>query len=373
MLAACYLLHPFYEGGTDRTETFLVAFELCAMVAYLVGVRRNRAWLWLAAGLLCGGGLLCKQVGLAALAGMGLHTIALGLSGKLGRRATVWRAALLVLGTLITLAAAAVVLAAQGALQEAWGAVVLFNRAYFATGASRLSGTYTNSFMICGYVTEIMLLPALLAFIALARPLLHRCSRRLAPPAGGQGHIDGESARASEPIPYARLLLVMWFAVAIYGAVVSPGFVQYYVPTAIPPLMLLAGFTLAALKGEGGLLRSLRERASTAVVLVVIGVATLPAFDEAVRATQTVWRERQPQWTTGHILPTLRPSAMERLGMLVADLTDPARACKALAISRRVLTGASAQRGQVYHNRKAGTGRRTRRLDSRRAVADAAR
>ncbi len=70
--------------------------------------------------------------------------------------------------------------------------------------------------------------------------------------------------RASEPIPYARLLLVMWFAVAIYGAVVSPGFVQYYVPTAIPPLMLLAGFTLAALKGEGGLLRSLRERASTA-------------------------------------------------------------------------------------------------------------
>ncbi len=195
MLAACYLLHPFYEGGTDRTETFLVAFELCAMVAYLVGVRRNRAWLWLAAGLLCGGGLLCKQVGLAALAGMGLHTIALGLSGKLGRQATVWRAALLVLGTLSTLAVAGVVLAAQGALQEAWGAVVLFNRAYFATGASRLSGTYTNSFMICGYVTEIMLLPALLAFIALARPLLHRCSRRLAPRTGSQAHIDGESAQ----------------------------------------------------------------------------------------------------------------------------------------------------------------------------------
>ncbi len=60
------------------------------------------------------------------------------------------------------------------------------------------------------------------------------------------------------------------------------------------------------------------------MVLVVIGVATLPALDEAVRATQTVWRERQPQWTTGNILPALRPSAMERLGALVADLTDPA-------------------------------------------------
>ena len=54
VLLCFYLTHGYYTGGTNRTETFLVACELGAVLFYMRGWARDRWWKWYAAGILCG-------------------------------------------------------------------------------------------------------------------------------------------------------------------------------------------------------------------------------------------------------------------------------------------------------------------------------
>lgn len=73
LTAGVLLCHPRYECGANRTETFVVAAELTAVLGYVRWLHGGRtAWLVLG-GLAAGAAPWFKQSGLAAAAACALH------------------------------------------------------------------------------------------------------------------------------------------------------------------------------------------------------------------------------------------------------------------------------------------------------------
>ncbi len=266
ILLSFFLTHAYYTGGTNRTETFLVMFELLAVVCYFRGYARDHWWKWYAAGLLCGAAFLFKQVGLAAWGCMGLHTIALVVAGELPWRSGLKRCLLLVAGAVTTVGAAAAVLAWHGALHEACFAAFGFNRAYFAAGASRFPYNIVTWSLLREHVKPILLLPLLMALVAVIHAFLWWLRPRYRP-----AEIE-QTLRAAYPVCKLHVFLFStWFAAALYGALVSPhGFRHYLVPT-LPPLMLLDGYLINVLRAEARLLERLQQRAWVTVAFVIMG------------------------------------------------------------------------------------------------------
>jgi hypothetical protein len=316
ILLSFYLTHAFYTGGTNRTETFLVACELTAVAFYMRGWARDRWWTWYAAGLFCGLAFLFKQVGLAAWGCMGLHTILLVVLRNLPVRHGLKRGALLLAGAATTIGLAAAYLAAQGALYEACFATFGFNREYFQAGASQFPYNFVTWTLLKEHVKPILLLPLLMAVATLIHSFLWWLRPRYRPP-----EIEAP-LRALNPVcPLHVPLFAAWFFVALYGALVSPhGFRHYLVPT-IPPLLLLAGYLINVLRAETGLLRRLQERAWVTTAFVAMAYFAYEAVNLQFAEMSKVWVSRIDPWLNG--VGRYDPSHWEVVGDAVQRLTGP--------------------------------------------------
>lgn len=282
VLASFFMTHIFYQGGTNRTETFLVLFELAAVACYVRGFARNRSWKWLLAGALCGCAFLCKQVGLAAFGAMGLHLLILMLTREVPLGTGIRRGVLLILGLAVTLSAAAAYLASQGALQAAWFAAFTFNRAYFEAGDSSFTSNWFNRHMLQNHMFPILRLPILLA----AASALHAFVWWLKPQLRPQEIV--EPIRQYGPVcPRYTLFFGIWMLLAFYGACVSPHYFRHYLIPFVPPLMLFGGHIISVITTEIGLTRRLAQRGWVAAAYVAMGWFALDAFkfqwEEAAR------------------------------------------------------------------------------------------
>ncbi|MGE0478845.1 MAG: ArnT family glycosyltransferase [Phycisphaerae bacterium] len=309
IIASFYLTHAYYQTGANRTETFLVAFELAAALIYIRAHARDRWFKWLVVGALCGCAALCKQVGLAAWGAMGLHTIFLMFTRDLSVAAGVRRGVLLVAGLALTLTAASAYLASQGALAEAWFATVTFNRAYFAVGHSKFFDIYVNYMLLSQEVLAVLLLPILMAIAALLHAFLWWVRPRLTPP-----EIEAPLRSIRPTCPHAMVFFLIWFAIAAYGAAVSPHRFRHYVIPIVPPLLLMAGQLVNVLQAEMGLLRRLQQRAWVAAAFVAMGYFSLGAGQRQLETVSKIYIARIEQ---------REPAVWEEIGNEVAALTRP--------------------------------------------------
>ncbi len=296
VLLAFYLMHAYYTGGTNRTETFVVACELSAVAFYLRGYAADRWWKWFAAGALCGAAFLFKQVGLAAWGCMGLHTILLVVTRDLRLAAGAKRCLLLLAGAATTVGLAAGALNAQGALGAAWHAAFAFNRAYFVTGDTQFPYNFASIVLMEDHLLPIMLLPLLMATAAAVHALLWWLRPQYRP-----AEIDGR-LRALAPVCRGSFaLFVLWFLIAFYGAVLSPSRFRHYLVPAIPPLLLAAGYLVNVLLAEASLLRRLQQRAWVTAAFVIMGYfawgALVRQFEEVSKVYDFRFdRHEQAEW-----------------------------------------------------------------------------
>ena len=309
VLLGFYLTHGYYTGGTNRTETFLVACELTAVAFYMRGWARDRWWTWYLAGAFCGLAFLFKQVGLAAWGAMGLHTLILVLARRLPVRVGVRRGLLLLGGVLTTVGLAAIYLAVQGALGEAVFAAFGFNRAYFAAGLSKVDYNVVNWELLRRHVEPVLLLPLLMLVAATIHALLWWLRPQYRPP-----EIEGPLRAQRAVCPGYLLLFWIWLAVALYGAMLSPHAFRHYLVPTIPPLMLLAGYLINVLQAEASLLQRVQQRAWVLVAFVIMAYFATDAFRRQLEVFSKVWVYR---------IERREPAEWEVVGEAIAALTEP--------------------------------------------------
>lgn len=290
ILGCFYITHGFYQGGTNRTETFLMPCELAAALLYFRGFARDRWWKWLLAGVFCGLAFLFKQVGLAAWGAMGLHTIILVCTLELPWRSGLQRCLLLLGGAAIPVALAAAVLQVQGALLEPHGALFAifgFNEAYFKVGASQLTELYYNLHRLRNHMMPIMTLPVLMAIAAVIHSTLWALR-----PAYRPAEIARPLSEFRPVCPRYMLFFGIWYCAAMYGAAISPhGFRHYLLPT-FPPLLMAAGYLINVLKTEVGLIDRLQQRAWVTFAFVIMGYFAVDAVWFHIGEVGRVWVDR---------------------------------------------------------------------------------
>lgn len=295
VLLSFYLMHGYYTGGTNRTETFLVAFELTAVALYMRGWARDRLWCWLAAGACAGCAFLFKQVGLAACAAMCAHLVLCALFRDISLTAAVRRAGLLVAGVALVLTLAAGVLAYQGALNDAIFATFTFNRSYFAAGHSRFPYSYKSWFLLWNDNILVMTLPYLLAVGALIHAALWRLRPTLRP-----RELDAQVRRLGPVCPRYAVFTVIWWGLAVYGALLSPHAFRHYLVPTFAPVIMLGGHLLSMLTTEQRLLRRMQQRAWVVATFVVMGWFAAEAVTRQWQSFASVWVPRvvlgQPRW-----------------------------------------------------------------------------
>lgn len=309
VLLSFYLMHGYYTGGTNRTETFLVAFELGAVALYFRGWARDQSWKWLAAGACCGCAFLFKQVGLAAWGAMLVHLLLCTICGDLPLSTALRRAALLVGGCATVVAIACGVLAAQGALYDAWFATFAFNRGYFAVGQSQFPFRYSSQHLLRTHLFPILTLPFLLAIASVIHAALWRLRPALRP---AEIVVQVRSLRPA--VPRFMAMLLVWWAAAMYGAVISPHAFRHYLVPTIPPLLMIAGYVLSMMVTEQRLLHRLQQRAWVAAALVAMGWFALDAVKAQLTEFGKVYVDR---------ILLNEPASWEPIGAAVRRVTGP--------------------------------------------------
>jgi hypothetical protein len=298
VLAGFYFTHAFFQGGTNRTETFLMAFELTAVAFYFRGFARDRWWKWLAAGACCGCAALFKQVGLAAWGALGLHTIILVVMRDLHWRVGLKRCLLLLGGMLGIVVTATGVVITQGAAEAGAFAVFGFNRAYFTTGNSSLTNLELNDYMLREHMRTALLLPLLMTIAALIHAFFWRVR-----PQDRPADIE-DQVRALRPVcPRYMLLFFMWYAIAYYGAAVSPHYFRHYLLPTFPPLMLMSAYLINFLRSEIHLTRRFQQRIWVTACFVAMGYFGVDGLKWHWEALSEVWVYRfiegqQAEWET---------------------------------------------------------------------------
>lgn len=287
VLSSFFFTHGYFQGGTNRTETFLVAFELLGVLCFFRGFARDRWWLFLLSGVFCGIAFLFKQVGLAAWGAMGLHLIILMLTRELPIAVGVSRGLLMVAGAALPIAAAAAVLAAQGAFDAALFATFGFNRAYFATGDANLTEQFRNRYNLIQHLQIGFRLPLLMcaaagihAFLWWLRPA-HRPQEIEVP------------LKAQQPsVPRFVLLFAIWWAVAFWGASASPHHFRHYLIPTMAPMLLIAAYLINIIKSEVGLIQRLQQRAWVCGAFVLMGWLAWDSVYSHVGELARVWEAR---------------------------------------------------------------------------------
>ena len=297
-ITGCVLLtHLVYEGGANRTETFVVACELTAVAGYVCWLR-NRKLRWLILGAMAAGvAPLFKQSGLAAGVACAAH---LALTQ---RRAAGWRLWLAVCGAFaVTPLCAAAALRIQGGLGEAWHAVGSFNRAYFAIGDA----------------TWLRVDRALDIYWETIKPL----GWLFAAAGVGVGWELWSRWRSSSRTAGSDVLglFVVWLLLAAYLACVGPGRRGHHFMPVLPTLGLLALYPLQKVSGGRGLAAGLVARPTSAVVLMlfVYGLWYLAVLDAG--ELRRCW-DVKPTW---YALSYAKPQAYQLQAEEVRRLTQPA-------------------------------------------------
>lgn len=316
MLAGLYMTHSLFFGGSSRSETFLVPCELALIALYLLGFRGNRRLCWYSAGLFGGCAFLFKQTGLAALAAVGLHTIVLLLLRELAWRPACRRAALFLGGVATVAVAAAVVLATQGALTDAGYAIFGFNYEVITHNLGGPADGLWWSRWLEGRGASLLILPLLMALIA----VLHAALWRLRPRSRPSDVAD----RLDPPLstcPRYLTLFGAWFAFAAALALASPATMAHRFLPVIPPLLLLAAYLINILKAELSLLKRMAQRAWILVACVLICYfASDAAYAQFQKAAKVYW-DRSPRIENGRWTINLTPA--EWIGEQIAQITDP--------------------------------------------------
>lgn len=311
LLLALYLMHAYFTGGSNRTETFLVAAELTGVALYLRGWARGGGWWrWLLAGAACGTAFLFKQVGLAAWGCMGLHLLICAARRQLPWSAALGRGLLLAVGAALPVGTAGLVLWSQGVLADALFATFGFNRAYFAAGASQFPFNYANYMLLREHIFPTLQLPILMALVSAIHGGLWWWRPRYRPP-----EIETQVQVTGGHCPGHLLFFGLWLLVATYGALMSPHAFRHYIVPAIPPLLLVAGYLVNVLRAELSLLRRVQQRAWVACACVVMAYFSVEAFRTQFSEMAKVWVYR----IEGH-----EPAEWEVVGDAVAALTGPA-------------------------------------------------
>lgn len=309
ILLSFFLMHGVYTGGTNRTETFLVAFELTAVALYMRGWARDRWWCWLAAGSCAGFAFLCKQTGLAAWGAMLVHLTLCAVCRDISFLVAVRRAALLVAGVVAIVGAACALLAAQGALADAYYATFGFNRLYFEIGQSQFPYSYRNFHQLRNETFPILTLPYLLATAALIHSALWRMRPLLRPQ-----EIDVQVRRMSPVCPRHMVMLFIWWAAAAYGATLSPHYFRHYIIPSIPPLIMMGGYILSMMVTEQRLLQRLQQRAWVTLAFVAMGWFALDAVIRQWESMSVIWIER---------VELHQPAEWEPIAASIAQITNP--------------------------------------------------
>lgn len=284
ILASFFLTHAFYQGGMNRTETFLVMFELLGVLCYVRGFARDRWWKWWLAGVFCGGAFLCKQVGLAGWGVMGLHTIVLVVLGRVSFVRGIARCWLLLLGVATTVGIAATVLVHQGVWDDAWNAVVTFNRSYFIVNKYTFFDTFLNRHMLQNHMGENFRLPVLMAIAALIHAGLWWLRPKQRPV-----EIESRLTEFRPVLPLPVPFFLVWYLVAFYGAALSPHYFRHYLVPTMAPLILLCGYLVNVITTEVHLLDRLQSRAWVVAVFVAMGWFLMDAFIDHFRKVSEVY------------------------------------------------------------------------------------
>lgn len=309
VIASFFLTHGYYTCGTNRTETFLIALETAAVALYVRGFSRPSVRRDVAAGALCGGAFLFKQVGLAAWGAMGLHAIVLMLLRRQSVAGTARRCVALLCGAAGVIALAAGALAWQGALGEAIFATFTFNKAYFDVGESSFSDR-DAAVQQLSYHLPVLRLPILMAIASVIHAGLWTVRPWLRP----RDVVQKLASDVKASCPHAMVLFGIWLAAAAYGAVLSPHSFRHYLVPALPPLLLMSGYIINVILGEFGLLRRMQQRAWVTALMVSIAYF---ASEAAWRQWEEVSKVVVPRWILGE------RAEWEVLGEKVAAVTKP--------------------------------------------------
>jgi len=316
VLASFYISHGFYQGGANRTETFLVCFELIGVALYCRGCARDRWWKWYLAGAACGCAFLFKQVGLAAWGAMGLHTLILMALRDLPFWSGVRRCVLLTLGVVTQIAIASGLLIYQGAFDEMLYATFGFNRAYFSVGASSVTDYTLSTHLLWNHIKLGLTLPLLMAIAALIHASLWWLRPKLRP-----AEIERPLKALGPAVPRYLVLFVIWSAAAFFGAMISPHKFRHYLVPTMPPLLLIAAYLINVIQAEMNLLARLQHRAWATAAFVVMAYFALAALELQWEEVSQVWQDRDPHRVNGKWL--MKPSDPEAIGARVAELTRP--------------------------------------------------
>ncbi len=328
VLAGFYLTHGVLFAGGNRFETYMIPCELGAMALYLRGFGKQWGrkggkgekphawWCWYAAGLCCGGALLLKQTGLAAFGAMGLHLLLLAGLREIDWRYAVRRAGLLVGGLVTVVGAAALWLAGEGSLGEAWFAVFQFNQWYFDHVERGWLEWRWWSRRLDGDVLAVLRLPVLMAIAAIVHAGLWRLLPRFRP-----AEVEGRWSPPLAGCPRLVTLFGIWFGAAALLAAAGPRNSSHYLLPVMPPLLLLGGYLINVLKTEVRLLRRLVERAWVVVAFLLMGYFAAEAIYLQVQGASQVWWDRDPRSEGGRWV--VDRTTWERLGEEIALITAP--------------------------------------------------
>lgn len=282
-LCAAVLTHLAFECGANRSETLVNSAELLGVFAYVRWLATHRRRWLVAAGVCLGLAPWCKQSGLGAAAACGLHLLIVSRPIKLRTIATA------IAGFLTPTLAFSALLAAQGALGEAWYAMVQFNRLYFEIGDAGWHGIRVTALALGPHLAPLAWLWALAAvgFAACAASTL-----RFSIPRFGALNQAGSAQPAENPAAHFRGvtgLFAAWLVVNLLLVSIGVGRLAYHTMVTLPPLALLAVQGLAVVIGVARrdcgatnfIARLVRSPRSAAAATLGLAVAATIAADSA--------------------------------------------------------------------------------------------
>ena len=310
------LTHLQFECGSNRTETFVAATEICAVAAYLCWLRAGcGGWLF-AAGLAAGAAPWFKQNGVAVIAALAVHLLLFGgwkQRSELGVQCSVRagaspqsfrsRIATFAFGLSIMPLAAIILLAAQGALGEFYNAVIVFNRYFFIAGDATWIHIARPMQLYWSELVQIWKIPGLAAvgFVIFV-------GRRLARRRVGLDLQD-----------LGQLLIWLWLALDFYLACVATGRLAYHLAPVLTPLGLLALQPLMALLGRERLSARFTASPLMLAVMLTFGYMIFEVFEQSWKAARPGWLEK-PAW---YALERKQPTPYEAQAAAIRAWTRP--------------------------------------------------